>query len=66
MVRSGRGLNPLGRHLPQRTEAQRVMTDYDNTKKLSGIPPWPVHSHTRKGRSYVGTSKQRHRDPKAA
>jgi hypothetical protein len=42
MVRSGRGLNPLGRHLPQRTEAQRVMTDYDNTKKLSGIPPWPV------------------------
>jgi hypothetical protein len=18
------------------------MTDYDNTKKLSGIPPWPV------------------------
>jgi hypothetical protein len=25
------------------------MTDYDNTKKLSGIPPWSVHSHTRKG-----------------
>jgi hypothetical protein len=29
------------------------MTDYHNTKKLSGISPWPVRSHTRKGRSYV-------------
>ena len=29
-------------------ERRRAMTDYDNTKKLSGIPPWPVHPHTRK------------------
>jgi hypothetical protein len=25
------------RHLPRRTERRRAMTDYDNTKKLSGI-----------------------------
>ena len=41
------------RHLPRRTERRRAMTDYDNTKKLSGIsaladqprrfpPPWSV------------------------
>jgi hypothetical protein len=37
------------------------MTDYHNTKKLSGISPWPVRSHTRKGRSYVEeATKQRH------
>jgi hypothetical protein len=34
------------------------MTDYDNTKKLSGIPPWPVHSHTRKGLAMSNLSRR--------
>jgi hypothetical protein len=42
MVRSGRRYQ---RRPPLATThlQGRVMTDYDNTKKLSGIPPWPVH-----------------------
>jgi hypothetical protein len=44
-----------GRHLPQRTEAQRVMTDYDNTKTLSGIPPWPVPHQHQERTSHVET-----------
>ena len=39
------------------------MTDNDNTKKLSGIPPWPVHSHsTGKGNPMAATD---HSDNKA-
>ena len=34
-------------HLSPAPPYTAPMTDYDNSKKLSGIPPWPVHSHTR-------------------
>jgi hypothetical protein len=53
MVRSGRSRKRPAATCHNAPMGRRVMTDYDNTKKLSGISPWPVHSHTRKGRSYV-------------
>jgi hypothetical protein len=31
------------------------MTDYDNSKKLSGIPPWPVPHQHQERTSHVET-----------
>jgi hypothetical protein len=39
------GAETPDRHLSQRTGARRAMTESIIAKKLSGIPPLPVHSH---------------------
>ena len=45
MIRAQRpGVRAPDRHSPSATDATAPMTESNIAKKLSGIPPWPVHS----------------------